>query len=296
MPNNPYDVDGNIETFELGNAVTNQNPQGSATGASLYNPYTQQTGYADPYDTRIGNGALPIGIQGTQNRAYTRDVQANETARSQLEGLLADNSLYMQNADLRGRETAANRGLLNSGMAAGNAQRAAIESGLPVALNDSGVYARTASENMGALNERALADLAAQTDRAGFSTNLRIAGMNNAGALQRQRENLAFEGEQRGLDREHEMVRDNFLHQYDLALDDRRTANGIRDYAARTGIDGRAQRSIFFNQLMGEAAANPEVWTPERFAGFINTYMPAYDDFSNWLDEYLGQFFSEDFG
>ena len=298
MPNNPYDVDGNIETFEFGNAVTNQNPQGSATDSSLYNPYTQQTGFADPYDNRIGGGALPIGIQGTQNRAYTREVRGNETARQQLEGLLAmdGSSAYMENARLSGEEFARRGGFLSSSMAAGSAQRAAIEAGLPVAINDSGVYANTASENMGALNARALADLAAATSRAGFASNASIAGMNNAGALQRQRENLAFEGEQKGLDREHEMVRDNYLHQYDLAFDDRRTANGIRDYAARTGIDGRAQRSIFFNQLMGDAAANPDVWTPERFAGFMNTYMPAYDEYSDWLDEYLGQFFSEDFG
>lgn len=155
----------------------------------------------DPYDSRIGNGALPAGFQGSQNRAYTRDVQGNELMGQRLGALIAGNSAYMRNAVNRGREQAASRGMLNSSMAAGSAQRAAIEAASPIAAQEAQAYIQGASENQRWLNERASEidrRMAAEASARGAGAQ---AGAMAATALQSQRERLAFEGEQRGLDR-----------------------------------------------------------------------------------------------
>lgn len=288
MPNNPYDVDGNYETFDLGNAVTNQNPQGSSTGSSLYNPYTQQTGYADPYDSRIGNGALPTGIQGTQNRAYTRTPQESELVENRLTNLLSRDNPYIGNARIRAEEMANSRGLLNSSMAAGAAERSAIEAGLPIASQDANTFATAASENMGALNTRALADLDASLRRGDQSTSLRIAGMNNAGALQRQRENLAFEGERNALDRDWTLARDNYNYHYDLGRYDRQTQNNISEYGAITRINYQQQNRNFWDNLVQLHAADPEAFDLETIGGIFNTYMGVSDELSLDLDEWIG--------
>lgn len=292
MPNNPYDVDGNYETFELGNGVTNQNPQGSSTGSSNYNPwgspYTQNTGYADPYDSRIGNGALPIGIQGTQNRAYTRTPQENELVENRLTNLLSRDNPYIGNARLRAEEMANSRGLLNSSMAAGAAERSAIEAGLPIASQDASTFATAASENMGALNTRALADLDASLRRGDQSNALRIAGMNNAGALQRQRENLAFEGEQNALDRDWNLARDNYNYHYDLGRYDRQTQNNIAEYGAITRINYQQQTRNFWDGLMQLHAADPEAFDLETIGSMFSVYSGVSDDLSLDLDNWIG--------
>lgn len=155
----------------------------------------------DPYDNRIGNGALPPGFQGSQNRAYTRAVQGDELMGQRLGALLDSNSRYMRSARNRGLEQAGSRGMLNSSMAAGNAQRAAIDAGAPIAAQEAGAFMQAASENQRWLNERQM-----EIDRlAAAEANSRASGAEAAASaglrLQMQREQLAFEGEQRGLDR-----------------------------------------------------------------------------------------------
>jgi len=66
--------------------------------------------------------------------AYTPSEEA--TVKGQMGGLLDSGSKYIQTARERGRREAQSRGLLNSSIAAGTAEKAAIESALPIALQD----------------------------------------------------------------------------------------------------------------------------------------------------------------
>lgn len=95
--------------------------------------------------------------QGDEN-AMTRTVQGNELVRNQLNALTASDSQYIQQARDRAYNDASSRGMLFSSMAAGNAQRSAIDAALPIAQQDATTYGRTASENMAAVNQDRLAD------------------------------------------------------------------------------------------------------------------------------------------
>jgi len=60
-----------------------------------------------------------------------------DTVQSRMSGLLASGSPYIQAARAAGERTAHSRGLLNSSLAAGSAEKAAIEAALPIAQQDS---------------------------------------------------------------------------------------------------------------------------------------------------------------
>jgi hypothetical protein len=81
-----------------------------------------------------------------------RDVDENQLVSEQLNDLLRSDSPYVQQARSRAANQAASRGLLNSSMAAGSGEAAAIAAGLPIATADANTYAQTAADNMNAEN------------------------------------------------------------------------------------------------------------------------------------------------
>jgi hypothetical protein len=80
-----------------------------------------------------------------------------------LNNLLSGDSRYIRDARLRAREQASVSGMLMSSVAAGNAERAAIQSGLPIAQQDAQAYGAAAAANQAALNDQRMADQAALT-------------------------------------------------------------------------------------------------------------------------------------
>lgn len=295
MPNQPprYNNQGGALQNLAGNTWNAQMAQGSGQTAPPAGqpPAPGSFGaYADPYDNRIGNGALPQGIYGAQNRAYTRDVQGNELAANQLTALLDANNPYILNARRRGSEQAARAGLLTSSIAAGASERSAIEAGAPIALSDANAYRDAAGQNLEYLNQRAIADNANQVQGASIEAGLVEAGMREGGALQRQRENLAFEGEQSGLDRAFTNQRDYNQYQYDSGARYQDYQYGVRSYAQRTGIDMYAQRNAFTQDVARFALANPDIIAPEDAAAFVASWGQVFDEeamsFDNWFADF----------
>ena len=87
-----------------------------------------------------------LGQPTLQNRAPRMPSGASQVTGS-LEQMLAPNSAYIQNARQRGLEQAATRGGINSSIAAGAAERAAIEAAAPLVqqatqLDQTGVNAQ----------------------------------------------------------------------------------------------------------------------------------------------------------
>jgi hypothetical protein len=80
----------------------------------------------------------PVTATGT---ATSRAITPNETVSAQLNALLAEDSSYLQSARNKGLEHANQRGLLNTGLAAGTSERAAIDAAAPIAAQDSSTYA-----------------------------------------------------------------------------------------------------------------------------------------------------------
>lgn len=205
----------------------------------------------NPYNTRWGTsgtlgsqglyqGVAPPrqsqaqGIQGADNRAYTRQVTGNELVQNQMTGLMNRGGAYMRNAAQRGLETANRRGLLNSSIASGAAERSSLEAAMPIAQADAATYGRTQAENMEALNRGLMQERdimnqqtlegqrqAGQGISAGINAQLTREGM--ALDLQRQRENLAFQGEMQGLDRSQQQ----WMAQFGLGADLTRGQQGF---------------------------------------------------------------------
>src|SRR5574343_916333 len=153
------------------------------------------------FDPRIGNAALPQGIYGAGNRAYVRDVQGSELAQNQVANIQNQNSALMRNAAMQGNRRANARGNINSSMAAEAAQNAVIEAATPLALSDAQAYREAAGQNQQFLNQRDIADMQNQTQREGQWASTQGQILANEAALQRQRENLAYSGEQEELAR-----------------------------------------------------------------------------------------------
>lgn len=77
---------------------------------------------------------------------------AKETVSGQLDSLLKNDSPYLQQAKAGATQTANQRGLVNSSMAAGAGQAAAIGAALPVATSDASVYGTASRDNQSAAN------------------------------------------------------------------------------------------------------------------------------------------------
>lgn len=98
---------------------------------------------------------------------------ATMTVGGQLNGLLAANNPYIELARAQGTQQAASRGMLNSSMAAGSAQNAAIAAALPIATGNAQEYAGVSAANQQAQNQLVGENLAyqGQVDAAGASAS-----------------------------------------------------------------------------------------------------------------------------
>jgi hypothetical protein len=115
-----------------------------------------------------GSGAPPPGQVGVVPPGYgldfVREITPNELVANQLNSLLSSNSAYMQNARQRGLEVANARGNLNSSIAAGASQRAALEAALPIAQSDAQAYREANAANFDSLAQLRQMRTAAQLE------------------------------------------------------------------------------------------------------------------------------------
>ena len=100
--------------------------------------------YAAP-DTEFN--AVSVDGQALAGQTTAGIDESKATVSGQMTGLLNQNSPYMQAATAGAMRTANNRGLLNSSIAAGEGQKAAIESSMPIAQQDAGFYQGIHTQN-----------------------------------------------------------------------------------------------------------------------------------------------------
>jgi len=82
-----------------------------------------------------------------------RKVNKKDTVKYQIENLLDTESRYINQARQQGKEYASSRGLLNTSIAAGASERAAIEAALPIAAQDAQTYFTQGITNQNAENQ-----------------------------------------------------------------------------------------------------------------------------------------------
>jgi len=164
--------------------------------------------------------------------ANSWDVQPNETVRSQLQQIIADDSPLMQQARTRALQTANSRGLLNSSMAMTAADSAMYDAAMPIATQDASTYARAGEFNANTKNTFS-------RDNNQFVRDAYMADFNvqaNDWAAQQQ-----FEREYKMLDRQQQLTlerdaiqngyasaRDQFAAQQQTILDDKESALRLR--------------------------------------------------------------------
>ena len=276
---------------------------GSASGGGTSGTLATSGNYTDPALPRQSQAR---GIQGTDGRAYTRQVQGDELVANQLGTLMNREGAYLSNARRRGLEQSNSRGMLNSSIAAGAAERAGIEAAMPIAAADAATYGRAQTENMGALNEAQMQqrDIMNQQEMARWNSltagqsagmQAQIAREQMAAELQSQREQLAYQGEQAGLDRYHQLGMSNTEYgqqlgamgmQYGLqnqnaaAQDQRTFGYGVQSAALAQMMQTQAQWD--FN-AMNNFWDDPASINPQDIELFSNIGQAFTGSSMNWL-------------
>jgi hypothetical protein len=232
------------------------------------------------------------GIQGTDNRAYTRNVTGNELVQNQMQGLMNRGGAYMQNAARRGMETANRRGLLNSSIASGAAERSSLEAAMPIAQADASTYGRAQTENLDALNrglmqerdimnQQTMEGLRAAASGQNAQAQAMLARERMQMELQSQRENLAFQGEMQGLDRGQQQ----WLAQFGLGADLTRGQQGFGFQSAlgQQGFQqdiGRMGFEDYYRSQQGQRDTMNQAYLAEFGAG-LNVMNNFYNNFAD---------------
>lgn len=193
--------------FNIQSTLTQTGTPGTLTSSQLY---------ANPNVPRNSQAA---GIQGTDGRGYTRTVGSGQLVENRLNRLVGDpNSTYINQARSEAQLQAASRGLGNSSIAGGAGVRAAIQSALPIASQDAQTMDQAQAQNQEALNANLmqerdimnrmlLGNRQLDMEASSQAAQLAAAEQDRQMRLLMQRENLAYEGEQAGLGRAHDLNR-----------------------------------------------------------------------------------------
>jgi hypothetical protein len=230
--------------------------------------------------------------------AYNRSVQPSGLVENRLVDLLKTDNPYIQQAIKQGERTAANRGLLNSSIAAGTSQAEAYKAGLPIAAADASAINTAEGQNVDVLNQNLMQQRDLMNQMTIAERNQMAAGEAAAAAgraqeaianrqmehdLRMQRERLGYEGEQAGLnrlqqfglmDREYglrtQMEDDAAFRQDWLSSENfnREFYGGMSRLLAGAAINSAAD----FNNMMNQyALENPDIFDQERYSTVSST-------------------------
>lgn len=106
----------------------------------------------DQTERSSATGYEATGYTGTGYDPTTREVGDGELVENRLNGLLDDNSTYLQRARARSAQASNSRGLLNSSMAASAGEAAAIDAAMPIAQQDASTMFTQGRANQDATN------------------------------------------------------------------------------------------------------------------------------------------------
>lgn len=238
-------------------------------------------------------GNLPTGMYNAGGsggpNAYVRNTQPNELVSTNLNNLLDENGQYMQLARQSGLDLASDRHLLNSSIAAGNSQRAAIQAGLPIAQGDSAAYMAAAGQNQDALNQSELTAMNNATQLGTARIGAQASMYGDDLGLVNQREGRAFSGEQQGLDRAFADYMSQLGHSQNVDM-----ANLGYQHNLGTGLLGIGGNLLqgnqqFTNQVGLYAMNNPAIMSnPQALGNYMNF---IGSPFSSYIDSILNELF-----
>jgi hypothetical protein len=269
------------------NQLTPTPPAGS--GNSQYNGWFQRGG--QPAGNNYPAGIYGVGKDGSGTAIGT--LTDNEYVSKNLNGLLNENGQYIQQARQQAVGQANSRGALNSSIAAGNAQGAAIQSALPIAAGDASNALSLQESNLNNLSKSETANIGANAEMssaaAAAGASMYSADANNRGALLRQQDQLAFTGEQNQLNYQRSLGMSQQQYYENSAL----SAQG---YQQNLGLDQfnlgasllQGQQQFYSNAGI-QAMNDPAIMgNPQAFGGYLQFLM---NPFSQSIDNVFGNIF-----
>lgn len=239
---------------------------GNYTSTSTGNSYVGNFSNLPPGFSNAGSG---------NDSAYTRQVQPNELASYQLQGLLSANSPYIQQARNQAMNAANGRGLLNSSIAMGNTQAAAIQAGLPIAQQDAAAYGTAAGQNQQYLNQilQTRMNNAAANRNAELAANASMYGADKQYNLGMNR--LNYEGTQAGLNRGFQ----DYMAQQGQN-------NWLRQAAINLGSNMLQNNNSFYQNAYLKGMDNPfAISNPDAFQGYLDR---ATQNANSYYDNLFG--------
>lgn len=256
---------------------------GSSSGSSSGSASTGRGLYGN-----LPQGMYNAGGSGGSN-AYVRDAQPNELVSTNLNGLLDENGQYMQLARQSGLDQAGSRGLLNSSIAAGNSQRAAIQSGLPIAQGDAQAYMAAAGQNQDALNQNELTAMNNATSENVANIGAGASMYGDDLGLMNQREGRAFSGEMQGLDRSFADYLSQLGHSQNVDMSNLGYQHNLGTGLLSIGgnlLQGNQNASANYGMA---AMQNPAIMeNPEAFGNYMQ-FMNG--PFNSYIDNIFAQLF-----
>lgn len=155
------------QQFLAANAGSIKNPLTMAQASQIAAPAAGTPAAVSPAASAVIAGTSTTAPQIDTTKLATRDVKPNETVQGQLSTILGDNSPVLQQARADAMRAAADRGMLNSTMAASGGEDATIRSATGIATSDAGTYNNAANYNTAAINQGIMwnADQVAQLQR-----------------------------------------------------------------------------------------------------------------------------------
>ncbi len=193
-------------------------------------------------------------------------IEEDDSVANNLTGLLADDSKYIQQARAGGVRTAAKRGLLNSSIAAGSGESAAISAALPIASQDASTIAQKNAAAAGFNYQTQLSDQTfnqqKQLNDQQIAGQKDIAQINNDAEAARQKEQQGFQLTQQ--------ERDNIAQaerlKEQIAAADRQAALQSETTLKATEISSKDQLTGAYLQAVSNLSANSKLKAADRNA------------------------------
>src|SRR5690625_225296 len=243
-----------------------QPPQGPAPVTPFAATTTSAGGVQAPMSAPLA-GQQPTSVVGAQDqRTYMPTGDEAQIGLDYLGQVLQSDNALMRNARTSGLEQAAQRGLMNSSIAAGASQRAALETAMPLV----GMAQNTLDQREGRKWQSQEADLQRQQQIT----------MENL-AEERARAQREWTATQNQLDRDQQLT---------MAEVQDWLANEafMRDFNAQLATMPINSASNLMNYIAQQAIENPEIYTPDIISGMSEFFTTNFVDvLSRYFPDYF---------
>ena len=233
--------------------------------------------------------AIPAGYNDADPNSTAQTVNPNELVGNQLQGLIGGgldgDSQYIKQAIAQSEAQSAGRGLLNSSMAAGAGENAAISAALPIANAQAQQYAQVGAANQQAATAITGANIAADasTESAGIGANASMYDANVNAATQKAAAAQQFQEYGMGLGYQYaqlgqqgqqfsDQLKQNatqFTQQQNTAIGEFQNSQSFAQY--QIGMQQQMNTQNNYAQEFASIMANPNMTADERAAALANS-------------------------